>query len=727
MKKRICGILFGLLCLLQIYSQDCQAAGRADFGVHNGKVIFRIRDFSVDSENYKILIFAKAEYQGNDLWVCVYSHQYDAEELVSTFIEQKNYIEGVPSVEKAALKLYADTEDGWRDCFGLCRSSIGSSRASYEVTIEEGQTAAESESEESELYVLTAEDQIVLPLELAEELYGFKADTQKNEIIISDMDDALAENMTFFSVEKEDQDGIVLSESTAFVLNTVQESESGMETEDTGEPELVSEAETESGEEPRLASETETEAEPKSETETAEETETETETEIETKTETEGMTEKKSGLRTASETEKETEEETEAASEAETETAEETESETASEAESETSAEAESRAAVEAEFEAETETEPESESETEPESESETQLAGEADSASEQSTEDLAEDGTEKAAAEEKGTSGGGFLALEVKVFLIVFALELAAAGLIWLFRKRKEEAGGKKASEKEGEDTITLSGTTSTALQKLTVQGAVVNSKGLVRGNNEDNFYFNGEYMRYGKRDDGASLTGESREAFQLYAVCDGMGGADAGEEASYKAVESLALLRNDLSRITEPKELTTVLRSISDDINEEAVQRGQKSGTTIAMVLIKDSHVILANVGDSRIYRVRNRELTQLSLDHSKVQRMIAMGLIRPEQAKTDPNRHVITQYLGMPTDVKISPYITDSETLKKDDVFLLCSDGLTDMIDDSEIEAILKQKSKPKDAAEELLKAALAHGGRDNVTIMVLRVKK
>lgn len=172
-------------------------------------------------------------------------------------------------------------------------------------------------------------------------------------------------------------------------------------------------------------------------------------------------------------------------------------------------------------------------------------------------------------------------------------------------------------------------------------------------------------------------------------------------------------------------PKELTSVLRMISDEINREAAQRNQKSGTTIVMMLVKEGRALLANVGDSRIYRLRNGKLEQMSVDHSKVQRMISMGILTPEQAKTDPSRHVITQYLGMPSEIKVSPYILSEVELHKGDVYVLCSDGLTDMVEDDQMEAILKEKERPKEAVQELLKAALENGGRDNVTIMILRI--
>ena len=261
---------------------------------------------------------------------------------------------------------------------------------------------------------------------------------------------------------------------------------------------------------------------------------------------------------------------------------------------------------------------------------------------------------------------------------------------------------------------------------KKVIVYGAVMNHKGRVRGNNEDNFYLNGSLMQRNKMDEGAVLSGSCQDKVQLYAVCDGMGGTDCGEDASYRAVSEISRKKSEHGSLMDSRKLTDTLSKISEQIRQEARQKNQKSGTTIAMIVIKGGCVLLANVGDSRIYRLRSQRLEQVSLDHSKVQRMISMGMITPEQAKTDPGRHAITQYLGMPPEVGISPYIVTDECLEND-VYLLCSDGLTDMVENDQIEAVLKDTANPEKAVQELVKTALKNGGRDNVTVMVLRFKK
>ena len=128
---------------------------------------------------------------------------------------------------------------------------------------------------------------------------------------------------------------------------------------------------------------------------------------------------------------------------------------------------------------------------------------------------------------------------------------------------------------------------------------------------------------------------------------------------------------------------------------------------------------------MGDSRVYRFQKDILTQVSVDHSKVQRLVAMDILTPEEARKDPERRKINQYLGMPKDIRMSPYIEPTEKLKKGDIYLLCSDGLTDMVEDSQIKSVIASSKDVKEIAGRLVKAALKNGGRDNVTVMVLKI--
>lgn len=317
------------------------------------------------------------------------------------------------------------------------------------------------------------------------------------------------------------------------------------------------------------------------------------------------------------------------------------------------------------------------------------------------------------------------------KLVALAILLVLIFVMLCFINRLKADKTPERKTSERprrmpqNDEDTIDPTIRPDSGRTNYRIQSAVVNNKGRVRKNNEDNFYLNGTIMPRERMDEGACISAACSENVQLYAVCDGMGGTDNGEDASYGAVRALAARKQEYGKLNDTRAFTGALRSISDEIFQNATRKGRKSGTTIVAMLIKDGTLTLTNVGDSRIYRMRNQSLKQMSLDHSKVQRMISMGLLTPEQARKDPGRHVITQYLGMPPEIRVSPYYAPDAQLMENDVYLLCSDGLSDMVEDAQIEAILRQKTDPQEAASELVKAALDNGGRDNVTVMIVKV--
>jgi serine/threonine protein phosphatase PrpC len=205
------------------------------------------------------------------------------------------------------------------------------------------------------------------------------------------------------------------------------------------------------------------------------------------------------------------------------------------------------------------------------------------------------------------------------------------------------------------------------------------------------------------------------------VFVVADGMGGHSGGDVASRMVVE-------EFQRLAESYDPRRGAELVSDalaraqarilDYGEahRALQPGWHAGTTaVAAVLVDDDGVIkwlLVNLGDSRIYRIVDGRLEQVSVDHSVVQELVDAGQITPEEASVHPERHVITRALGSPGGIQ-------------PDFFLLCSDGVTGMIEDKEIEEILESVSDPRDAAAQLVRAAVAAGGRDNATAVVVDV--
>lgn len=206
------------------------------------------------------------------------------------------------------------------------------------------------------------------------------------------------------------------------------------------------------------------------------------------------------------------------------------------------------------------------------------------------------------------------------------------------------------------------------------------------------------------------------------LAIVADGMGGHAAGDVASRLAVQAFESVGPE----REAEALVEAAHAANTRIQAEALAHPEKAGmgtTLTGVALIRAGgvpHWFVFNVGDSRTYRWAGGLLRQLTIDHAEVTELIAQGRISPEQARRHPLRNVITRALGS------EPAEPDTWLLPVggEETFLLCSDGLTGELDDAEIEAILSSSEDAKSAAEGLVSAAVNAGGRDNVTVIVLR---
>ncbi len=220
------------------------------------------------------------------------------------------------------------------------------------------------------------------------------------------------------------------------------------------------------------------------------------------------------------------------------------------------------------------------------------------------------------------------------------------------------------------------------------------------------------------------------------LFAVADGVGGSEGGEVASRIAVETLAEAMPDLlgeKDRTPPSgssgatglehsalqhAITLANLHIHQAIKKDASLVGM--GTTLTALLLRRGRVFLAHIGDSRAYLLRAGKLEQLTNDHSVVAEQVRSGLLTPGQAHTSPYRHVITRALGI--DEEAAPDLAERAVLRND-MFLLCSDGLTEMVEDREIGRILSESSPPE-AVKKLLDAANERGGVDNITAVVVQ---
>jgi protein phosphatase len=255
-----------------------------------------------------------------------------------------------------------------------------------------------------------------------------------------------------------------------------------------------------------------------------------------------------------------------------------------------------------------------------------------------------------------------------------------------------------------------------------LKLSGFAICGTGRIRAENQDNFFLNG-VCRENITDSSIFRHGNQSPGRGVYAVADGMGGEAHGAVAALAAVQSMGC--RDFFRDTGamPRYLLEVNNAICGLIEANG---GGRIGSTFAGLCISGKIAALTNIGDSRAYRLRKRELEQLSKDHTAVRQMVELGVITPEAALTHPGRHKLTQHLGIfPSEMLIEPY-TVSTRIKSGDIFLLCSDGLTDMLKDDEIKSVLMTNAPAEIKAETLFERAMINGGKDNITILLVETK-
>lgn len=206
---------------------------------------------------------------------------------------------------------------------------------------------------------------------------------------------------------------------------------------------------------------------------------------------------------------------------------------------------------------------------------------------------------------------------------------------------------------------------------------------------------------------------------------VCDGMGGANAGNVASELAVRHISeyvirSYRDGMDMTDTEKTLKNAIVSANISLYDMAVNNAELTGmgTTAVAAFVKDGTAVIAHVGDSRIYLV-NGEIKQLTRDHSVVQSLIESGKITPEDAKVHPRKNVITRALGAEENVAVD---SDCLNLSNGDTLLLCSDGLTNFLDDKDILKVF-QNNDISAVAERLVEEANENGGGDNITVVTV----
>jgi protein phosphatase len=217
------------------------------------------------------------------------------------------------------------------------------------------------------------------------------------------------------------------------------------------------------------------------------------------------------------------------------------------------------------------------------------------------------------------------------------------------------------------------------------------------------------------------------------LYIVSDGMGGAAAGEVASKMVVETLPLVLRErlhsLDNLTAP-DVTAQVRQAFVEVNGQMRAQSRVRpelggmGATVVLAFVRAGQALLAHAGDSRCYLLRHGELKRMTKDHSMIQVLIDAGQLKPEDAHQHPDRAKITQCMG--TNGEVIPDVTVVE-LKADDRILLCSDGLTNMVNDAQLTALLINYPDPNAACSALIAAANEAGGQDNITAIVIAIDR
>lgn len=228
---------------------------------------------------------------------------------------------------------------------------------------------------------------------------------------------------------------------------------------------------------------------------------------------------------------------------------------------------------------------------------------------------------------------------------------------------------------------------------------------------------------MRFGVRTEKGRVRSNNQDSYghraHLFLVADGMGGHRGGEVASRLAVESILNAAVGLDPLAELRAgFVAANQAILD--HAAVAPECEGMGTTVAAAILTSERGYLAHVGDSRIYRCRRGSLELLTRDHSLVEEMVRQGTISAEEARSHPQRSILTRALGTAEATRVEYAEVD---LERGDLFLLCTDGLTAEITDPEIEAILAAEGDPSSKADHLVRMADNHGGSDNITVIVV----
>lgn len=252
-----------------------------------------------------------------------------------------------------------------------------------------------------------------------------------------------------------------------------------------------------------------------------------------------------------------------------------------------------------------------------------------------------------------------------------------------------------------------------------MIVNACAISHPGNVRKNNEDNLYFDGVI---GGGDAVIRHTARRRHPKgSMFGVFDGMGGMSFGENASLITAQAASVKMKNSEAVKDV--LLDICLSANEQVCDEMCLNGQRMGSTASMLLFSKNKYFLCNIGDSPILRLRNNNLIELSHEHTEKREYEKKNGKLPEGAK---RKFRLTQYIGIfDSEMPIKPYTRSGKILPYDK-YVICSDGLTDMICKTDIKGILRQKKSVRRITNDLLNAALAGGGKDNITIITIEIR-
>lgn len=230
-----------------------------------------------------------------------------------------------------------------------------------------------------------------------------------------------------------------------------------------------------------------------------------------------------------------------------------------------------------------------------------------------------------------------------------------------------------------------------------------IISEKGKVREKNEDDYLINIE------------------DEFKVFAVADGMGGHEAGDVASALAIETINNYQFDADDLAD--EIRKAIDLANKKICIKSKDVNKKMGTTITLAIVNKNIVKIGHVGDSRAYIYDDKQLKQVTKDHSYVRQLVKKGLISESEAENHPQKNLLLRALGTEQEVEIDLIEVG---INEGDLLLLCSDGLTNMVAEKEIIRILDMESELSAKADKLVEIANENGGHDNITVLIYRNK-